>query len=47
MLYFLVFVIIPLPFLILHTYPMFSLAIGNMVRLNTIEKSITCIKKWL
>ncbi|MGN7478152.1 S66 family peptidase [Solibacillus silvestris] len=30
-----------------HTHPMFPLAIGKKIRMNTVEKSITCIEKWL
>lgn len=30
-----------------HTHPMFPLAIGKKIQLNTIEKSITCIEDWL
>ncbi len=30
-----------------HTHPMFPLAIGKNVRLDTINKTITCIEEWL
>lgn len=30
-----------------HTHPMFPLAIGKRIQLNTIEGSITCIEDWL
>jgi len=30
-----------------HTHPMFPLAIGKKIQLNTFEKSITCIEDWL
>lgn len=30
-----------------HTHPMFPLAIGKRIQLNTTEKSITCIENWL
>lgn len=30
-----------------HTHPMFPLAIGKKIRLNTTEKTITCIEQWL
>ncbi len=30
-----------------HTHPMFPLAIGKNIRVNTMDKSITCIESWL
>lgn len=30
-----------------HTHPMFPLTIGKKIRLNTLEKSITCIEPWI
>ena len=30
-----------------HTHPMFPLAIGKQIQMNTIEKSITCTEPWL
>ena len=30
-----------------HTHPMFPLAIGKNIRVNTIDKTITCIESWL
>lgn len=30
-----------------HTHPMFPLAIGKNIRVNTIEKTITCMESWL
>ena len=30
-----------------HTHPMFPIAIGKTIRMNTIEKSITCVEPWL
>lgn len=30
-----------------HTHPMFPLAIGKKIRLDTINQSITCIEQWL
>lgn len=30
-----------------HTHPMFPLAIGKKIRVNTIDKTITCIESWL